>query len=117
MESFAYRLGNLLESVAAGHGLAYTQGGAAAWGIAGAAYLSFVHGFLDTRSVRNAQYAARELTGPIHLDCKWYDSMVEQLFDGRQSIDTLLPLPDGAMKHQAVSKEEFLEMLDFCREG
>lgn len=117
MTDFSDILGNAFETVASEHGLYYKEGGATAWGRAGAAYLAYVLCHLPTSSVRSLQYAARELTGAVLLDCKWYDRLVELCLDGQDQITAGIYHPQKGISPQIISKSLFEEMLDFCREG
>lgn len=117
MTEFSEILGKAFEEVAAEHGLSYNAGGALAWGRTGAAYLSYALCALPAPSLRSLQYAARELTGPVLLDCKWYDHLTSLCFGHKDEVDAMIPTANGGFSVQAVSKSLFLEMLDFCREG
>lgn len=117
MTDFSVILADAFDTVASEHGLSYSPGGALAWGQTGAAYLSYILCSLKASSLRELQYAARETTGPVLLDCKWYDRLTELCLNGKESADVCLPLPQGGNSVNTISKELFLEMLDFCREG
>ena len=117
MTDFVHTLGKAFDTVAAEHGLSYREGGAMAWGRVGAAYLSFAIGKMPAANLRSLQYAAQELTGPVLLDCKWYDRLTELCMDGPEVTTAGIPLPDGGLSLQDISRQLFLEMLDFCREG
>lgn len=117
MTEFSSILADALLRVASDNGLSYKEGGAAAWGRAGAAYLSFVLCGLSSARLRALQYSAREITGPILLDCKWYDRLTELCLNGIDGVEANLPAPNGGFSLQYISKPLFLEMLDFCREG
>lgn len=117
MKEFSVILAEALEKVASEHGLSYNQGGAMAWGRTGACYLSFALLSMPSAELRTLQYAARESTGPVLLYCKWYDRMVELCLDGNDQASVCLPGPQGSNSVETVSKDLFLEMLDFCREG
>lgn len=116
MTEFSDILESAFEQIAAEHGLSYNEGGAKAWGQAGTAYISFALGLLPSSVVRNLQYTARETAGPILLDCKWYDRLAELCFDANQEIKACLPSTQGNAI-QCISRQLFIEMLDFCREG
>ena len=117
MTEFSSILADALLRVASDNGLSYKEGGAAAWGRAGAAYLSFVLCGLSSARLRALQYSAREITGPILLDCKWYDMLKAECLGGQEHTNALLPGPDGTLCNRTVTAQLFLEMLDFCREG
>lgn len=117
MTDFSVILADAFDAVASEHGLSYSPGGALAWGRTGAAYLSFIHDSFNASSLRELQYAARDITGPVLLDCKWYNRLTGLCLKGSESADVSLPLPQGGNSKITISKEEFLEMLDFCREG
>lgn len=117
MTEFSTILADALDIVASEHGLTYREGGAAAWGHAGAAYLSFALCGLPPARLRALQYSARQITGPILLDCKWYDRLAGLCMNGRDDVMANLPAPDGGLSERNVPKSLFLEMLDFCREG
>ena len=117
MAEFSVILANAFETIALEHGFSYKEGGAQAWGQTGAAYLSFALCGLPATTLRNLQYHARHITGPVLLDCKWYDHLVEICLDGQNQINAYIPAPDGGVSSISVSKPLFLEMLDFCREG
>ena len=117
MTEFATILGEAFDRIAGENGFSYIRGGAYAWGIAGAAYLSFASSGLTPEQLRAAQYKARDEYGPVILECKWYDRLKDELFKGKDSVDALLPDKDGRMRLCPVTAELFLEMLDFCREG
>lgn len=114
---FRVILEHALDAQARAHGLSYPQGGAASWGLAGAAYLAFALCGLPSARLRSIQYQARDEYGPVILDCKWYDALKQECLNGGETIDTLLPAPDGTMQKCRVTASLFLEMLDFCREG
>ena len=117
MTDFSVILADALDTVASEHGLSYSPGGALAWGRTGAAYLSYIAGSINASALRTLQYTARETTGPVLLDCKWYDRLTELCLNGNESADVSIPAPQGGNSVNTVSKEMFLEMLDFCREG
>ncbi len=117
MTEFSSILADALNRVATEHGLSYKEGGAIAWGHTGAAYLSSALCGFPTARLRSLQYSAREITGPVLLDCKWYDRLIELCLNGGDEVVTSLPAPDGGLSVRHVSKPLFLEMLDFCREG
>ena len=114
---FSSVLERALSAAASAHGQSYVPGGAAAWGNVGASYLGFALCGLSSTQLRSVQYSAREQAGPVILDCKWYDDLAEECLGGKEKADVLLPGPDGTLCTCAVTKELFLEMLDFCREG
>lgn len=116
MTEFSSILESAFEKIATEHGFSYKEGGAKAWGDAGAAYISFALGLLPSSVVRNLQYTARNTTGPVLLDCKWYDRLTELCFDSDQVITVCIPSSQGSTI-QSVSRNLFIEMLDFCREG
>ena len=116
MTEFSDILESAFEQIAAEHGLSYNEGGAKAWGQAGAAYISFALGLLPSTIVRNLQYTARNTAGPVLLDCKWYDRLTELCFDANQEITVCIPSTQGNA-FQCISRHLFIEMLDFCREG
>jgi len=117
MTEFSSILADAFEKVAAEHGLSYSNDGALAWGRTGAAYLSFALCLLPSTELRSIQYAARETAGPVLLNCKWYDRMTELCMDSKDEVPAALPAQQGGISTYAVSKQLFLEMLDFCREG
>lgn len=117
MTEFSEILANAFEKVAAEHGLSYSNDGAQAWGRTGAAYLSFALCSMPSSQLRSIQYAARETAGPILLNCKWYEYLTETCLNGRDQVLAALPTPQGVISIQTVSKQLFIEMLDFCREG
>ena len=117
MTKFSDILADALGRVASEHGLSYREDGAMAWGLTGAAYLSFALCGLPSDQLRALQYSARDLTGPILLDCRWYDRLVELCLDGQDEIDASIPTADGGLSVMTLTKSLFLEMLDFCREG
>ena len=117
MTEFATILGEAFERIAVENGFSYSRGGAYAWGVAGAAYLSFASAGLTQEHLRAAQYKARDEYGPVILECKWYDRLKDDLFKGNDSIEALLPDKDSRMCRCPVTADLFLEMLDFCREG
>lgn len=114
---FSDILWHALASVAKSHGCHYPDGGAHAWGQAGAAYLGFALCNLSSGELRQKQYSARDNYGPVILDCKWYDTLVQECLKGHDNIEALLPGTNGTFATATVSRELFLEMLDFCREG
>ena len=117
MTEFSVILANAFQTVASEHGLSYKKGGALAWGQTGAAYLSFALCGLSASTLRELQYYARHITGPVLLDCKWYDHLIGLCLNGQDEITALIPVPEGEVASKPVSKALFLEMLDFCREG
>jgi len=114
---FSSVLGQALCRAALEHNQHYIDGGAAAWGMVGASYLGFALCGLSSTQLRQVQYSAREQFGPVILECKWYDSIIEECLNGQDSAHVLLPGPDGSACECRVSVDLFLEMLDFCREG
>lgn len=116
MTEFSDILESAFEQIAAEHGLSYNEGGAKAWGQAGTAYISFALGLLPASVVRNLQYTARETAGPVLLDCKWYDRLAELCLVADQENTFFVPSTDGKVT-QNISRQLFIEMLDFCREG
>lgn len=114
---FSHIFSNALADVAQSHGSHFPQEGAQAWGLAGAAYLGFALCGLSTDELRREQYSARDNHGPIILNCKWYDDLVNTCLRGGNSIEALLPSAGGTLAVGTVGRELFLEMLDFCREG
>ena len=114
---FSSVLERAFSAAASAHGLSYKEGAAGAWGVVGASYLGFALCGLSSTELRSVQYQAREEAGPVILDCKWYDGLVKECLGGKESADALLPGPDGTLCTCTVTKEIFLEMLDFCREG
>ena len=114
---FARILGQAFDEVAQVHGLHYPQGGADAWGEVGAAYLGFVRCGLSSARLRSLQYDARELYGPVIMDCKWYDSLVSECLETKPSVTAYVPGPDDRLCPCNIDRDLFLEMLDFCREG
>lgn len=116
-QDFSQILSRLFSDVASQHGQEYPEGGADAWGLTGASYLGFALCGLSQAQLRNVQYRARDLFGPVILDCRWYDDLTAKCFTGSDSIDVLLPGSDGTACHATLSVSLFLEMLDFCREG
>ena len=115
--SFSSVLERAFSAAASAHGLSYKEGAAAAWGMVGASYLGYALCGLSSTELRKVQYMARQQAGPVILDCKWYDDLVKECMDGQDEADALLPGPDGTQFRRTVTKELFLEMLDFCREG
>ena len=116
-ESFSAVFAPCLTDIASENGQTYEQGAAQAWARVGAAYLGFALCGLPSTELRTIQYSTRETYGPIILDCRWYDKLKHTCLNGKESIQTLLPGPDGTLTLCAVNQELFLEMLDFCREG
>ena len=116
-KDFSIILADALSAAALRHGLRYPEGGAQAWGLTGASYLAFALCGLPQSEVRRIQYATRDRFGPVILDCKWYDALKAECLNGQESVETLLPGPDGALNPCTVTQDLFLEMLDFCREG
>lgn len=116
-ELFSSILEKAFGVAASEHGWHYPEGGARAWGITGASYLGFAVCGLPLSELRRIQYLTREQYGAVILDCKWYDMLKAMCLDGRESVETLLPGPDGNPCQCQVTGELFLEMLDFCREG
>jgi hypothetical protein len=116
-EDFSQILSRLLADAATEHGKRYPQGGALAWGLTGASYLGFALCGLPQTRLRDIQYSTRDRFGYVILDCRWYDSLVQRCFAGRESIDVILPGADGTPCHATLTTALFLEMLDFCREG
>lgn len=114
---FRVILEQALQAQALAHGISYPTGGAASWGLTGAAYLAFALCGLPSAQLRIIQYQTRDEYGPVILDCKWYDSLKHECLNGQDSVDTLLPGPDGTLRECRVTAGLFLEMLDFCREG
>jgi len=114
---FSELFSNALAAAAQSHGGFYPPEGARAWGMVGAAYLGFALGGLSSDQLRQKQYSARDNHGPVILNCKWYNALANDCLGGNDSIETLLPGNDGTLFPGTVSKELFLEMLDFCREG
>ena len=99
------------------HHLRYPEGGAAAWARVGASYLAFALCGLKPAQLRSVQSYARDTFGPVILDCKWYDRLKQICLDGKETVQALLPGPDGTLCECQVTESLFLEMLDFCREG
>lgn len=117
LEDFSIVFERAISMEADAHNLRYPDGGAAAWAKVGAAYLSFALCSLPSARLRNIQYDTKEQYGPVILNCKWYDRLKQVCLNGKDSIQTLLPAPDGTLCQCSVSSGLFLEMLDFCREG
>lgn len=102
------------------HGVCYGIDDAQAWSRTGAMYLSYVLAGTPLGHIRQAQFFARDNYGPIVLECKWYDQMVAHVIGGQTSVVIDIPaIQDDAEIRTKVelTKELFLEMLDFCREG
>lgn len=116
-KDFSIILADALSAAALRHGLSYPEGGAQAWGLTGASYLAFALCGLPQSELRRIQYDTRDSFGPVILDCKWYDALKAECLNGQESVETLLPGPDGALNPCTVTQDLFLEMLDFCREG
>lgn len=114
---FSIVLGHAFDAMAISHGQEYREGGAAAWGMTGASYLGFALCGLPVTQLRNIQYRTREQFGPVILDCKWYDQLKAECLNGQESVEALLPGPDDTLRQCLVTRDLFLEMLDFCREG
>jgi len=114
---FSSVLERAFSAAASAHGQSYKEGAARAWGMVGASYLGFALCGLSSTQLRSVQYQTREEAGPVILDCKWYDGLAEECLGGQVSADALLPGPDGALCQGSVTRELFLEMLDFLREG
>ena len=114
---FSSVLEKALKRVASEHGQNYVDGAASAWGLVGASYLGYALCGLSASELRNVQYKTRQQAGPIILNCKWYDDLAQECLGGQNKADALLPGPDGTLCTCTVTKELFLEMLDFCREG
>ena len=115
--SFSSVLEHAFSEVASAHGQSYRDGAAGSWGVVGAAYLGFALCGLSSTQLRSVQYQAREQFGPVILDCKWYDDLTKECLGGKESARVLLPGPDGTLCPCTVTRQLFLEMLDFCREG
>ena len=114
---FSGVLERAFSEAASAHGQSYGPGAAAAWGIVGATYLAFALCGLSSTRLRSVQYQARDEAGPVILDCKWYDGLVKECLGGQEEADALLPGPDDNLHTCTVTRELFLEMLDFLREG
>lgn len=117
MSFFEQILADALQKVAAEHGQSFNKDAALAWGKTGACYLSYVLCSLPSTAVRNCQYAARDSYGPIMLDCKWYERLTELCMNGNENTLVSIPSAQNGTTVQCISRELFLEMLDFCREG
>ena len=117
MTDFSIILGNALQTVAAEHGLSYADGGAQAWGRTGAAYISYSFSTMSAQSLRSLQATARELTGPVLLDCKWYDRMATLCLDRPDRSTAVIPQEHAGASVQTITESLFMEMLDFLREG
>ncbi len=117
MESFEKILAEALAQAAAARGWQYRTGGCGLWARAGAAYLSFV--LLDglQETVRSLQYQAREECGPVLVDCHQYDALSASCLGNDDSARVLLSGSGGKMSAVTLTKDLFLEMLDFLREG
>jgi len=116
-ETFSTLLAHALDKAASEHGQHYPEGGAKAWGMVGATYLSFALCGLPSAQLRSIQYRTRQDFGPVILDCKWYDRLKAECLNNQESADILIPGPDGKPCKRSVTEQLFLEMLDFCREG
>ncbi len=116
-EEFSHILEKAFREVAAEHGRYYADGAARSWAEVGASYLGFALCGLPSTELRKVQYLTREQYGPVILNCKWYDSLKAICLDRKESLQTLLPGPDGTLCRCSVTEDLFLEMLDFCREG
>ena len=114
---FSSVLEKAFQRVASEHGQNYGDGAASAWGLVGASYLGYALCGLGSSELRNVQYKTREQAGPIILDCKWYDDLVQECLGVNRQTQALLPGPGGTLCPCSVTRELFLEMLDFCREG
>lgn len=117
MYDFEQILANALQKVASEHGQSFKDDAALAWGKAGACYLSYVLCSLPPNAVRSCQYSARDNYGPIMLDCKWYERLAELCMNGKDNTLVSIPSAQNGKISKSISKELFLEMLDFCREG
>jgi hypothetical protein len=116
-KDFTTVLADAFRDAAAEHGQSYPEGGELAWGAVGAAYLGFALCGLQSTVLRRLQYDARQESGPVILDCKWYDALEARCLEGKKSVQVFLPGPDNTACLSTVTRDLFLEMLDFCREG
>ena len=116
-EEFSHILENAFREVAAKHNQYYADGAARSWAQVGASYLGFALCGLPSTELRGVQYLTKEQYGPVILNCKWYDALKATCLDGKESLQTLLPGPDGTLCRCYVTEDLLLEMLDFCREG
>lgn len=102
------------------HNVEFGQDAALAWSRTGALYLSYVLAEMPVSEIRQAQSSARDSHGPIVMECKWYDYMVASVFGDCDSVEIDIPavcdVGETRMKVN-LTRELFLEMLDFCREG
>ena len=116
-QEFSLVLEDAFRKVASEHGQHYAEDAARSWAEVGAAYLGFALCSLPSTVLRRVQYATKEQYGTVILNCKWYDSLKEICLEGNNTIEALLPGPDGILCRCSVTEDLFLEMLDFCREG
>lgn len=116
-KDFTTVLADAFRDAATSHDQSYPQGGDLAWGAVGAAYLGFALCGLPSTALRLLQYNARQDFGPVILDCKWYDGLEARCLEGKKSVQAFLPGPDNTLCSCNVTRDIFLEMLDFCREG
>ena len=114
---FEIILADALDRVCREHGKNYRNGGAMAWARAGNAYLSFALLHSGSAYVRQCQCSARELTGPVILDCSWYDELAATCLNDDSQASVILQDEDGSQTSVTLDREMFLEMLDFLREG
>lgn len=117
MEQFSEILAAALGKAARDHGQEYSDGGCLQWALAGQAYLSLALFGAPQSKVREYQYAARDLTGPVLFDCHQYDALTEMCMAGKKTVDVLLPDSKSCPATAQLSESLFLEMLDFLREG
>lgn len=117
MDLFEKILAGALAQAAEARGWQYRTGGCGLWARTGAAYLSFV--LLDglQENVRSLQCMAREESGCVLFDCRQYETLASMCMGDCANAHILLTDGNGATVPAVVSKELFMEMLDFLREG
>lgn len=117
MEPFENILAHALETVAAERGWQYAGNGSVLWAGTGVAYLSLALLDGSQEAVRSCQYQAREVGGQVLVDCHQYERLACLCLEDSTEREILIPGKSGRQVPVALSKDMFLEMLDFLRDG
>lgn len=117
MEAFEEILAATLSNAALERGWQYRSGGAREWARTGCAFLSMALQGGTQADVRLHQSRARMTTGPVLLECSQYDTMAGFCLAGNDSAVIGLVDGNGKTSELVLTKDLFLEMLDFLREG
>jgi len=117
MEDFEKILSSGLDSAARERGWQYGPCGALEWAKTGCAFLAMALSGGSQACVRLHQSRARMTAGPVLLECSQYEGLVNLCLDGKTRTEILLSPDNGSASISILTRDLFLEMLDFLREG